>query len=208
MLYYKDINEDYLDIIFNSSDEELKITSDHKRNMFYLGMFLLSDRKLNIINDTEDNLYTNIYNYWVNKIKKEEFLSPNYLSDYYIIGSYDFVLRNGKEITDKFEEEGKRVFFSKNNGFNGINNFDYKSHIDNLEYIGKSNNVVINYDKTNISSFLDLGLAYCLNNLYPNRQFILWNEEITLNENNFGDKVISILKEYSKEENNIKTLHK
>lgn len=199
MLNYKDINKDYLDIVFNSSAEDLEITDDHKRNMFYLGMFLLSDRKLNIVNDTKDNLYNNIYNYWVKKHEKEDFLSPNYLSNYFIIATSDFVSKNGEEIKEQFEEEEMEVFFSKNDSFNKLEDFDYKSYIDNLENIGKSNNVVINYDKTSIVSFLDLGLAFYLNNLYPNRRFILWNKGIGLNENNFGDNVISNLLDYSKD---------
>lgn len=78
-----------------------------------------------------------------------------------------------------------------------------------MEKIGESGIVAINYDKNSITNFLELGVVYVLDSLciYSDRRFVLWNKGISLDENNFGDRVIIDILKYSKDKPLIKKLN-
>jgi len=199
MLNYEDIDcsqiyDEFLELISFDYPLDFYITKDTKKNLFFIGMISLMGRDINIYNDTESGVYQNIVDY-SKKVLEENFLTKNDINNMFVILPED-------SVDKEFREDGYKVFLSKRNTDLDIEKFDYKTCIDNaIINIIKSNTIAIEYEKDSLTSFLELGITYTQQAIFPERRFKLLNEDIKLDSNSFGDQVIMQLKEMGKEYN-------
>lgn len=212
MLYYDNfknvpIDEEINNIINTNDPINIKVDTKRKDILFLLGILFAASKRINIVNKeeivkTEKKSFDNMTMYW------HEFnLQPNIPClnlDHYIFlicpvrNATESQKKDMQDYINMMEANGYKIHYPERDT-NQIDSIGYRICTDNANAIGKSSAIHIYYDRNSTGSLFDLGVAYYfqyisnLNNI--KRDFVLLNEDtFILNENDFGDSVISQMK--------------
>lgn len=198
------INEDPVYCYANnitSDDKDLCINFDstRKNHLFTLGLAFASEKRVSKINleelkvDGPKSFDKMLYIWWKNGLKPF-FTNFNHEDHAFLICPVRMADEQTKEklfeTVSNMEKDGMKIHYPARDT-NQNDSYGYRICLDNANAISDAKNVFIYYNRNSVGSLFDLGVAYYFQMKYPDRTIKVLNEDqIQLDPNDFGDKII------------------
>lgn len=213
---YDNLNiDEEIEKINNADLVYLHMDATSKNMLFFLGVLFAANKKIIISNSKDLNLNETKKSFdrmafsWYLEDARPSIPNNSDEKNIFIICPVRKATKEQvaaiREYKKEKEQEGYNVFYpSDDNIHEHTDNIGYKICVTNATAIGKSNIINIYYDSTSRGTLFDFGVAY----YFEKPIKIVNEEEVTFNEEDFGDDLIKNWPFKLKKEENIRIYRK